>query len=312
MHHPCTWPQPRSSAPPAGQHPVERDQPPQGDATIRMQTFFQVRRLPKKGKQIKSVPQPRHASSLPRLEKDGACSAPAPGGRAAHLPAAHTPASPARLLRAKDFHGSEGGARSQAGPGCEPRGADTASRQRLRGVCTVEPAAYLSFRAATPGSTLPSSSSRDAPPPVDTWEILEATPACSAAATESPPPMMVVQPWGVRPARVLAMEMVPVANLGNSNTPMGPFHTTVLASFSASLKVLMESGPMSRPIQPSGMESMLTVLELALASNLSATTTSVGSSSCTPFFLAISSSFLASSSLSSSTREEPTLRPRAL
>ena len=48
--------------------------------------------------------------------------------------------------------------------------------------------------------TLPSSSSRDAPPPVEMWLILSATPAASTAATESPPPMMVVAPGGGRGA----------------------------------------------------------------------------------------------------------------
>jgi hypothetical protein len=41
--------------------------------------------------------------------------------------------------------------------------------------------------------------------------------------------------------------MVPAANLSNSNTPMGPFQTTVLQSLRAFWKVLRESGPMSRP-----------------------------------------------------------------
>ena len=43
--------------------------------------------------------------------------------------------------------------------------------------------------------TLPSSNSRDAPPPVEMWLILSARPAFSTAATESPPPMMVMVPW---------------------------------------------------------------------------------------------------------------------
>ncbi len=51
------------------------------------------------------------------------------------------------------------------------------------------------------------------------------------------------------PVRVLmyVLTIVPLANLSNSNTPMGPFHTTVLHSLSAALKEAMESGPMSRP-----------------------------------------------------------------
>ena len=48
--------------------------------------------------------------------------------------------------------------------------------------------------AATPGSTLPSSSSRLAPPPVLMWLMPAAQPAFSTAATLSPPPTTVVVP----------------------------------------------------------------------------------------------------------------------
>ncbi len=60
-----------------------------------------------------------------------------------------------------------------------------------------------------PGSTLPSSSSSEAPPPVEMWLILSARPAFSTAATLSPPPMMVM-PSSL--ASVLAMANVPTAN----------------------------------------------------------------------------------------------------
>ena len=53
---------------------------------------------------------------------------------------------------------------------------------------------YLSSKAATPGKVLPSSNSNEAPPPVEMWLILLARPAFSTAATESPPPIMVVHP----------------------------------------------------------------------------------------------------------------------
>ena len=98
-----------------------------------------------------------------------------------------------------------------------------------------------SARAATPGRTLPSSSSREAPPPVEMCDIFSATPAYSTADTESPPPMMVMHPLGVSSARQSAMPRVPLAKASISNTPMGPFQTTVLHSFSASWKALTES-----------------------------------------------------------------------
>lgn len=46
---------------------------------------------------------------------------------------------------------------------------------------------------------------------------------------------------------------VPCANLSNSKTPIGPFQMMVWVLSNASLNVLMESGPISNPIHPSGM-----------------------------------------------------------
>src|ERR1700691_5108623 len=53
---------------------------------------------------------------------------------------------------------------------------------------------YRSPSASTPGSFSPARNSRDAPPPVEMWEIWLATPERSTAATESPPPTMEVAP----------------------------------------------------------------------------------------------------------------------
>src|SRR5437870_3207993 len=55
--------------------------------------------------------------------------------------------------------------------------------------------------AATPGSTLPSTNSSDAPPPVETWLICSVSASWSTAATESPPPTTVMTPAVVRVAR---------------------------------------------------------------------------------------------------------------
>ncbi|KVI11188.1 hypothetical protein Ccrd_010401, partial [Cynara cardunculus var. scolymus] len=115
------------------------------------------------------------------------------------------------------------------------------------------------------------------------WLIASATPIFSTAATESPPPMIIVTPFP--PKRT----SVPSANLSNSNTPIGPFQITVLVVSRASLNVLIESG-----------------------ANLSAITTSVGNKRDTPFSLALARSVVARSSLSSSTIDDPTDRPCAL
>src|SRR4029077_13353987 len=83
---------------------------------------------------------------------------------------------------------------------------------------------FWSVNAARPGNSFPSSSSREAPPPVEMNVILSARPACFTAVTESPPPMMVVAPdW----ASASAIAMVPSAKSGISKMPTGPFHRIV-------------------------------------------------------------------------------------
>ncbi len=50
------------------------------------------------------------------------------------------------------------------------------------------------FSATTPGNASPARNSSDAPPPVDTCEILSDTPAALIAFSESPPPTTLVAP----------------------------------------------------------------------------------------------------------------------
>jgi hypothetical protein len=54
------------------------------------------------------------------------------------------------------------------------------------------PVAKGSISGAMPGSSRPSSSSKNAPPPVEMCVIRSATPAWFTAATVSPPPTMEV------------------------------------------------------------------------------------------------------------------------
>ena len=66
----------------------------------------------------------------------------------------------------------------------------------------------------------PSRSSREAPPPVETWLTLSSVPHLAQQVAVSPPPMMVVA------SPVLATTasinfLVPLANFSNSNTPGG-------------------------------------------------------------------------------------------
>src|SRR3984893_15453915 len=130
---------------------------------------------------------------------------------------------------------------------------------------------FLSVSASTPGSFLPSRNSSEAPPPVEMWVILSATPAALTAATESPPPTIVVAP--AFSARASAIWKVPLAKGGNSKTPMGPFQTMVRARATSSENVSIDCGPISSAIMLAGMGSPWpTILVKAPAATRSAMT----------------------------------------
>ena len=77
------------------------------------------------------------------------------------------------------------------------------------------------------------------------WLNLASSPIEIAAAAESPPPMIVVAPS--RLANVSQIDLVPTANFSTSNTPAGPFHTTVLAPANSFLNNSIVAGPQSSP-----------------------------------------------------------------
>ena len=86
---------------------------------------------------------------------------------------------------------------------------------------------------------------------------------------------------------------------------MGPFQTTVPAPLIAAENSSMVLGPMSRPIQPSGISLESTTWLSVSGSNSLPTLVSTGSRNFTPAFSAFSRVALARSSLSSSHREVP-------
>src|SRR6185295_10564321 len=102
---------------------------------------------------------------------------------------------------------------------------------------------------ATPGSVLPARNSREAPPPVDTWPMRSATPACLTAATVSPPP--ITEKPG-QAASACATSRVPPSKGGFSNTPSGPFQNSVRARPIAAAKARRVSGPTSTAFMPAG------------------------------------------------------------
>ena len=86
-----------------------------------------------------------------------------------------------------------------------------------------------------------------------------------AAAAESPPPIIVVAPFKL--ANVSQIAFVPTANFSTSNTPAGPFQTTVLAPSSSFANNALVLGPQSKPCS-SGLISfteatLVSALEIA-------------------------------------------------
>ena len=77
------------------------------------------------------------------------------------------------------------------------------------------PNVYLLDRAVTPGSSLPSSNSREAPPPVDTWLSLSSTLYLAATVAVSPPPMMTVLPFCAALTAASRVALVPAAKASN-------------------------------------------------------------------------------------------------
>jgi len=107
--------------------------------------------------------------------------------------------------------------------------------------------------ASTPGKTLPSTNSRLAPPPVETWLTCFSSPAFAIAAAESPPPITVTAPFLVASASDFAISNVPFAKLGISNTPIGPFQNIVFEPEIICLNISIDFAPISTPVFPAGI-----------------------------------------------------------
>mmetsp|Transcript_54701 Transcript_54701/g.168471 ORF Transcript_54701/g.168471 Transcript_54701/m.168471 type:complete len:393 (-) Transcript_54701:284-1462(-) len=117
-----------------------------------------------------------------------------------------------------------------------------------------------------------------------------------------------------------ARRLHPSANCGFSKTPTGPFQMTVRASPRTFSHLAMVCGPKSSAMCPSGTSAPLLITAAALLFHSVAHAWSMGSTSCTSFFLASSTRFLATVSRSisrpllfatRSTLESATVWPRA-
>ena len=131
------------------------------------------------------------------------------------------------------------------------------------------------------------------------------------AATESPPPTTTVVPASARAARNLAISNVPWAKDGISNTPSGPFQTTVLASASAASMLAMDAFPTSTMCHEAGTFSALRVLYSVPRVTSLATITSTGRTIRAPRASAVAMTRFAASTILGSARLLPTGWPLA-
>mmetsp|Transcript_7423 Transcript_7423/g.16344 ORF Transcript_7423/g.16344 Transcript_7423/m.16344 type:complete len:387 (-) Transcript_7423:608-1768(-) len=166
--------------------------------------------------------------------------------------------------------------------------------------------ALAASRAATPGNSLPSRSSKEAPPPVLQWVTFCSVPYFLQAVAVSPPPMMVMVPACVTFTISSMRLLVPASNFAISKTPMGPFQMMVLADCTAAAFLLMDSGPQSRPMKPAGTPVEVSALLISPSSpNLEEHTKSTGRTISTPAALAVSIISGTILAPSSSKREPP-------
>src|SRR5262249_42960257 len=97
---------------------------------------------------------------------------------------------------------------------------------RVFGGAHHQPPRHASSIWSRAANGVPSTYSRNAPPPVETCVIFPSSPNASTASAVSPPPTTVT---ALDAASASAMASVPLRNGSSSNLPIGPFQTTVAA-----------------------------------------------------------------------------------
>merc|ERR1712113_593702 len=128
---------------------------------------------------------------------------------------------------------------------------------KLKRTTVHSPIYRASLRAATPGRTLPSNNSMEAPPPVLQCVTLSIVLYFLQAVAVSPPPITETAPFSVAPTTASMRDLVPASNLPISNTPIGPFQIIVFDASTAALFNSLDLGPQSNPMKPSGIPSAL-------------------------------------------------------
>jgi len=120
-----------------------------------------------------------------------------------------------------------------------------------------------SLRASTPGNLIPCKNSRDAPPPVDTYVTSFSLPRLRTKLAVSPPPITEIAPSLVFSMTLFRIPSLPLAKLGNSKTPIGPFQKIELARSIACPNSSTVLGPLSKISQPSGTSALSQMIVLA-------------------------------------------------
>mmetsp|Transcript_74084 Transcript_74084/g.214270 ORF Transcript_74084/g.214270 Transcript_74084/m.214270 type:complete len:252 (-) Transcript_74084:142-897(-) len=168
----------------------------------------------------------------------------------------------------------------------------------------------LAHSAVIPGSSLPSRSSSDAPPPVLQWVTFSSVPHFLQHVAVSPPPMMVTTPRFVTFTTSSINAFVPFSKEAISKTPIGPFQIIVFALATTFALALMLSSPQSSPMKPSGIPSDFVALLISPSSpNLDEIVKSTGKQSSTRFSLALAMMSGTIFAPSSSKSESPIVMP---
>ena len=141
-------------------------------------------------------------------------------------------------------------------------------------VARDERGATAQRRTSTPGRVFPSTSSSDAPPPVDTCVTSSCKPNFVIAATESPPPTTVVPGAGGNRIGDLARPRRERLELERAHGAVPEDRAG--AAHRARRTPRRSRGPMSRPIQPAGTSTPSSSLRSVSAENSRPSTRSTG------------------------------------
>merc|ERR1712107_521694 len=128
-----------------------------------------------------------------------------------------------------------------------------------------------SSRAATPGRSLPSKSSKEAPPPVLQCDTLSTVLYFLQAVAVSPPPITEMAPASVTSTILSIILLVPASKGAISKTPIGPFQTMVLDLAMAASFSSMDLGPIQAQEALRHSAAQITIRDLSVVAEFGGT-----------------------------------------